>query len=53
MPNVIDGKGTVLREIAPHEIFATSDVPQHVIFRAVHREFANARAGTASTKKRD
>ncbi len=24
-----------------------------VIFRAVHREFANARAGTASTKKRD
>jgi large subunit ribosomal protein L4 len=53
MPSVIDGNGAVVREVAPHAIFATSDVPQHVIFRAVHREFANSRAGTASTKKRD
>ncbi len=53
MPNVIDGSGAVVREVPTHEIFTNNELPRHVIFRAVHREFANARAGTASTKKRD
>lgn len=53
MPNVIDGSGAVVREIEVHELFAGASASQHVLFRAVHRELANARAGTASTKKRD
>jgi len=53
MPNVIDGSGAVVREIAVHELFAKAPQSEHLLFRAVHREFANRRAGTASTKKRD
>lgn len=54
MPNVIDVTGKVVREEATPEVFnqAYTD-KQHAIFRAVHRELANPRAGTASTKKRD
>ncbi|HEY5426857.1 MAG TPA: 50S ribosomal protein L4 [Candidatus Tumulicola sp.] len=54
MPNVIDASGNVVREVAAPAIFERDFSPQvHVVYRAVHREFANARAGTASTKKRD
>ncbi len=53
MPNVIDENGDVVREAPVHELFSDSAVSSHAIFRAVHRELANARAGTASTKKRD
>ncbi len=44
----------MLRE-APSPAFLERqlDAKHDVIYRAVHREFANARAGTASTKKRD
>jgi large subunit ribosomal protein L4 len=43
----------MLRE-APAPAFAEKlEGKLDVVFRAVHREFANARAGTASTKKRD
>ncbi len=42
----------MLRE-APAPAFLDLDAKHAVIFRAVHRELANARAGTASTKKRD
>src|SRR5579871_974664 len=44
----------MLRE-APSPAFLERqlDAKNDVIYRAVHREFANARAGTASTKKRD
>ena len=54
MPSVIDVNGKVVREEATPEIFNQdySD-KQHAIFRAVFRELANPRAGTASTKKRD
>jgi large subunit ribosomal protein L4 len=54
MPNVIDATGKVVREF-PAPSFADRDFSEKldVIFRATHREFANARAGTASTKKRD
>jgi large subunit ribosomal protein L4 len=54
MPNVIDMTGKVVREEQTPEIF-TQDFGDkaHAIYRAVHREFANPRAGTASTKKRD
>lgn len=53
MPNVIDGSGAVVRSVDVHELFAQPKTSAHTIYRAVHREFANARAGTASTKKRD
>lgn len=54
MPNVIDAGGKIVREVAPPAILNRDFTESaHVIFRAVHREFANARAGTASTKKRD
>lgn len=54
MPNVIDLTGKVVREEATPEIFSQEYTDKaHAIFRAVHREFANPRAGTASTKKRD
>ena len=54
MPNVIDAGGKVVREVEAPAIFAAATTEKtHLIFRAVHREFANARAGTASTKKRD
>jgi large subunit ribosomal protein L4 len=54
MPNVIDSTGAVVRDVQAPEIF-TQDLgaKTHTIFRAVYREFANPRAGTASTKKRD
>lgn len=54
MPSVIDVTGKVVREEATPEIFNQEYTDkQHAIFRAVHRELANPRAGTASTKKRD
>ncbi|MEO6836091.1 MAG: 50S ribosomal protein L4 [Candidatus Tumulicola sp.] len=54
MPNVIDATGKVVREVTAPAIFDQDfSADAHVIYRAVHREFANARAGTASTKKRD
>jgi len=54
MPNVIDVTGKVVREEATPDIFNQEYTDkQHAIFRAVHRELANPRAGTASTKKRD
>jgi large subunit ribosomal protein L4 len=54
MPNVIDVTGKVVREEQTPEIFAQDYAAKaHTIFRAVYRELANPRAGTASTKKRD
>lgn len=54
MPNVIDATGKVLREEQTPEIFSQTYADKlHAIYRAVHRELANPRAGTASTKKRD
>src|SRR5579884_4359370 len=54
MPNVIDLTGKVVREEQTPEIFNKEHSDKaHAIFRAVHRELANPRAGTASTKKRD
>jgi large subunit ribosomal protein L4 len=54
MPSVIDNNGKVVREV-PAPSFAEQDFSNRldVVYRAIHREFANARAGTASTKKRD
>ncbi|MGZ3560228.1 MAG: 50S ribosomal protein L4 [Vulcanimicrobiaceae bacterium] len=54
MPNVIDVSGKVVREENTPEIF-TQDYGDkaHAIFRAVYRELANPRAGTASTLRRD
>ncbi|MBV9232433.1 MAG: 50S ribosomal protein L4 [Candidatus Eremiobacteraeota bacterium] len=53
MPDVIDLSGKVIGS-APKPSFPDAKRERRdVIFRAVHREFANARAGTASTKKRD
>jgi large subunit ribosomal protein L4 len=54
MPNVIDASGNVLREVpAPAMLERDLSDKLHVIYRAVHREMANPRAGTASTKRRD
>jgi len=54
MPNVIDGSGKVLREIEVPPILERDFSDKlSVVFRAAHREFANPRAGTASTRKRD
>lgn len=53
MARVIDGNGSVVREIAPHEMFSNTAISPHVVFRSVHRELANRRSGSASTKKRD
>lgn len=54
MPNVIDATGKVVREVQAPAIFdQDSSGKLHVVYRAIHREFANPRAGTASTKKRD
>ncbi|MBV8154798.1 MAG: 50S ribosomal protein L4, partial [Candidatus Eremiobacteraeota bacterium] len=54
MPNVIDATGKVVREVqAPAALDKDFNDKLHVVYRVVHREFANARAGTASTKKRD
>jgi len=54
MPNVIDAKGKVLREVAVPAAFAGDVTGKgNAIFRAVFRELASPRAGTASTLKRD
>jgi large subunit ribosomal protein L4 len=54
MPQVIDGKGKVVRDEAVPAAFS-GDVSGKVnaIFRAVFRELASPRAGTHSTLKRD
>lgn len=54
MPNVIDATGSVVRQMDAPAIFNQDyQAKASVVFRAVHREFANPRAGTASTRKRD
>jgi large subunit ribosomal protein L4 len=54
MPNVIDVTGKVVREEQTPEVLNQDySTKAHTIFRAVYREMANPRAGTASTKKRD
>jgi large subunit ribosomal protein L4 len=54
VPNVIDSTGKIVREVqVPAPFDRDLEERVHVIYRAVHREFANPRAGTASTKKRD
>ena len=54
MPSVIDTTGSVVRDAQTPAIFEKDYADKaHAIYRAVHREFANPRAGTASTKKRD
>ncbi|MBV8727677.1 MAG: 50S ribosomal protein L4 [Candidatus Eremiobacteraeota bacterium] len=54
MPQVIDMSGKVQREEPVPAVFSsTASEKLDVIFRAVHREYANRRAGTASTLRRD
>src|SRR5581483_11931186 len=54
MPNVIDATGKVVREEQIPDVLAREYTgKEHAIFRAVHRELANPRAGTASTLRRD
>ena len=54
MPDVIDFTGKTLRQEPVPEVFAQADGSKvHALFRAVHRELANRRAGTASTLHRD
>jgi large subunit ribosomal protein L4 len=54
MPNVIDATGKVVRSVEIPEPFAqTRSGAVNLVYRAVHREMENPRAGTASTKKRD
>jgi large subunit ribosomal protein L4 len=54
MPNVIDMTGKVVREVeTPKALEGDFSEKMHTVFRAVYREMANPRAGTASTKKRD
>src|SRR5271156_6454884 len=54
MPNVIDSSGKVVRGMeSPAFLNGAFSDKLTVIYRAVHREFANPRAGTAKTKKRD
>ncbi len=54
MPNVIDTSGAIVREEATPAIFNQDYSDKaHAIFRAVFRELANPRAGTASTLRRD
>ncbi len=54
MPNVIDTTGKVVREVqTPKALEGDFSEKMHTVFRAVYREMANPRAGTASTKKRD
>ena len=54
MAQVIDAQGKVVREVETPAPFS-GDVSKkaNAVFRAVFRELANPRAGTASTKKRD
>jgi large subunit ribosomal protein L4 len=54
MPQVIDGKGKVVRDEAVPAPFAIDVTNKtNAIFRAVFRELASPRAGTHSTLKRD
>ncbi|HEV3089432.1 MAG TPA: 50S ribosomal protein L4 [Candidatus Elarobacter sp.] len=54
MAQVIDAKGKVVREAETPAAFSESPAGKaNAIYRAVFRELANPRAGTASTKKRD
>jgi len=53
MPSVIDVKGATLRDEPVPAAFATATGKTNAMFRAVFRELANPRAGTASTKRRD
>lgn len=54
MANVIDATGKVIRDVQTPAVFeGDHSAKAHTIFRAVYREMANPRAGTASTKKRD
>jgi large subunit ribosomal protein L4 len=54
MPNIIDTAGKVIGDAqTPAVLERDYSGKTHVLFRAVYREFANPRAGTASTKKRD
>ncbi len=54
MPNVIDVTGKIVRDVQVPEILEQDHSARaHTVFRAVHREMASPRAGTASTKKRD
>ena len=54
MANVIDSTGKVVKDVATPDAFAADySEKAHTIFRAVYREMASPRAGTASTKKRD
>ncbi len=55
MAQVIDVAGSVIREEGTPAIFdaASNGGKGNLIFRAVHRELANPRAGTHKTKKRD
>jgi len=54
MPQVIDVQGKVVREQEIHPLFTVDATTKtNLLFRAVHREQANPRAGTASTLRRD
>ncbi|MBV8066771.1 MAG: 50S ribosomal protein L4, partial [Candidatus Eremiobacteraeota bacterium] len=54
MPAVIDVSGNVVGERkTPATLQRDFAEKLDVVYRAVHREFANPRAGTASTRKRD
>lgn len=54
MANVIDSTGKVVRDVqTPAVLDKDYSAKVHTIFRAVYREMASPRAGTASTKKRD
>lgn len=54
MPNVIDASGKVVKAIeTPSILNGEFGDKLAVVYRAVHREFANPRAGMASTLKRD
>ena len=54
MPQVIDKTGKTVRETDVPAAFSTPvGAKANAVFRAVFRELANPRAGTASTKKRD
>ncbi|HEX3467721.1 MAG TPA: 50S ribosomal protein L4 [Candidatus Elarobacter sp.] len=54
MTQVIDATGKVVREQeTPAPFSGSTDGKANAVYRAVFRELANPRAGTASTKKRD
>jgi large subunit ribosomal protein L4 len=54
MPNVIDSNGNVVRDVQTPAVFERDHATaSHAVFRAVFRELASPRAGTASTRKRD